>query len=113
VAEELDAGGTALFAAHEQVRYAETAALLDATEEERITGFRETLAGFLGDRDHGEVSLWRAERIPDAPASAGPSGSPGSPGSASGSGSAPGLPGSPGVPLSPGDAGRTGAGTGR
>jgi hypothetical protein len=110
VAAELTDGGTAVFAAHGLDRYTETAALLDATEEERISGFRSTLAGFLGDRDEGAVSLWRAERIADAPVP-----SPGThvpspePLSSIGTGSAPGTV----PPVSPGGAGRTGGGTGR
>jgi hypothetical protein len=66
VAAELAEGGTTLFAAHGFDRYAETAALLDDSEEERIRDFRATLTSFLGDREQGTVSLWRADRVPDA-----------------------------------------------
>ncbi|MFD3443474.1 hypothetical protein ACFDTO_02605 [Microbacteriaceae bacterium 4G12] len=65
VAAELAEGGTTLFAAHGFDRYAETAALLDDSDEERIRDFRATLTSFLGDREQGTVSLWRADRVPE------------------------------------------------
>jgi hypothetical protein len=100
VAAELADGGTTLFAAHGLDRYAETAALLDASEEERISRFGSTLSGVLGDREQGTVSLWRADRVPDSAA----------PGGAVPGGAVPGgvLPG-----FSPDRGGRTGGGPGR
>ena len=117
VAAELPDGGTTLFAAHGLDRYAETAALLDATEEERIGDFRATLSGFLGDREQGTASLWRAERVPSLPPADVPAPSAAAPGAAdvpAPRAAAPGaaVPGT--VPeVSPGGDGRTGAGPGR
>jgi hypothetical protein len=115
VAAEMTDGGTALFAAHGLDRYAETAALLDVSEEERISDFRGTLSGFLGGRDEGTVSLWRADRVPDSPSPG--AGTPGSgvPQSAAPGGGAPGagLPDAGMSAVSPDRVGRTGAGPGR
>ncbi len=93
VATELPEGGATLFAAHAFDRYAETAALLDESEEERIGAFRSTLSTFVGDHEQGAVSLWRADRVPDVPET----------------GAAPQAV----VPVSPGRGGRTDAGEAR
>jgi len=98
VADELTDGGGTLFAAHGLDRYAETAALLDESEEERIAGFRSTLSTFLGDREQGSVTEWRAERVVEAP---GPP-----PSGGSGGGFGVGVGGA--AVVSPADAGRSG-----
>ncbi|MBM7832503.1 hypothetical protein JOE59_003208 [Agromyces cerinus] len=47
--------------AHELFRYRQTAALIDASEEERLVAFREQVARFTGDGS-GEMSRWVATR---------------------------------------------------
>lgn len=49
------------FAAHALVRYQETAALIDASEERRLVTFREQVAAFTGGGT-GEMSRWAATR---------------------------------------------------
>ncbi|KQZ11482.1 hypothetical protein ASD23_05400 [Agromyces sp. Root1464] len=49
------------FAAHALVRYQETAALIDASEEQRLVAFRERVAAFTGG-GAGEMTRWVATR---------------------------------------------------
>ncbi len=52
--------------AHHLDRYRETAVLIDASPQESLRNFRDTVAGVLGSRP-GEAVLWRGIRSPDGP----------------------------------------------
>jgi hypothetical protein len=48
--------------AHNIRNYRETAAIMDASGEERVTGMRETIADFARG-EQTSVTLWRADRV--------------------------------------------------
>ncbi|MDJ0377390.1 hypothetical protein [Cryobacterium sp. PH31-L1] len=63
--EPLPAG--AALPAHNLDTYRETALLIDASPEENLQGFRDTVTGILGSESGGAV-LWHGIRVPEGPA---------------------------------------------